>query len=567
MQKIDWIILSFTLLFIVVYGTIKTRKNKDFNEFVIASRQSPSWAVALSVMATQASAITFLSLPGQAYHDGMGFIQFYLGLPLAMIFICLFFIPVFYKYNVYTAYEFLEKRFDGKVRSLATLLFLTQRGLVIGFTIYAPSLILASLLGWDLKILILSIGTLVLIYTVTGGSKAIIITQKHQMFLIMSGMFLVFFILLSSFPDSLSLGNALGIAAANKKMELLNFSTDPSARYTFWNGLTGGFFLMLAYFGTDQTQVGRYLTGKSISESRRGLLINGFLKIPMQFFILLIGLMVFIFFQFHSTPLHFNPNNVSQVSQSEYAGLYTKINSEFEQVLEEKQEVSMLYTGQLYQDYDNPILRDKMVYLASKEKELREEAKAVILKANPNAETNDKDYVFLYYILNYLPKGFVGLLLAVICSAAMSASASELNALATTTVNDIYKRSTRNNRSENHYLKATQSFTIIWGMIAIAIGCLVPLFENLIQLVNIVGSIFYGVLLGIFIAALFFKNFSSKAVFWGSIGAQIGVIIIYITDTISFLWLNFIGVVLVIFFSYLLHVVLKWSKKPVCLSS
>lgn len=553
MQRLDWIILSCTLLFIVIYGTIKTRKNKNFNDYLLANRQSPSWTVALSVMATQASAITFLSIPGQAYHDGMGFIQFYFGLPLAMIFICLFFIPAFYKYNVYTAYEFLEKRFDIRVRSLATLLFLTQRGLVIGFTIYAPSIILSSLLGWNLKVLIISIGALVLIYTVTGGSKAILITQKQQIFIIMTGMFVAFFIIINSFPDSLSFTNALGIAAANDKMELLNFSTDPSERYTLWNGLTGGFFLMLAYFGTDQTQVGRYLTGKSISESRKGLLINGLLKIPMQFFILLIGVLVFVFFQFNSTPLHFNPSNVTKVESSSYKKQYATIESEFNEVLKDKKEISILYTGQLYQDYNNPILQEKMVSLASKEKELREEAKEIILMANPDAETNDKDYVFLYFIINFLPKGLVGLLLAVILSAAMSASASELNALAATTVNDIYKRNSKKQHSETHYLRATKIFTAIWGAIAIVIGCMVPLFENLIQLVNIVGSIFYGVLLGIFLVALFMKYLSSNAVFWGALLSQIIVIIIYFTDIVSFLWLNFIGVLLVMIISNLLH--------------
>ncbi len=553
MQRLDWIILSCTLLFIVIYGTIKTRKNKNFNDYLLANRQSPSWTVALSVMATQASAITFLSIPGQAYHDGMGFIQFYFGLPLAMIFICLFFIPAFYKYNVYTAYEFLEKRFDIRVRSLATLLFLTQRGLVIGFTIYAPSIILSSLLGWNLKVLIISIGVLVLIYTVTGGSKAILITQKQQIFIIMTGMFVAFFIIINSFPDSLSFTNALGIAAANDKMELLNFSTDPSERYTLWNGLTGGFFLMLAYFGTDQTQVGRYLTGKSISESRKGLLINGLLKIPMQFFILLIGVLVFVFFQFNSTPLHFNPSNVTKVESSSYKKQYATIESEFNEVLKDKKEISILYTGQLYQDYNNPILQEKMVSLASKEKELREEAKEIILMANPDAETNDKDYVFLYFIINFLPKGLVGLLLAVILSAAMSASASELNALAATTVNDIYKRNSKKQHSETHYLRATKIFTAIWGAIAIVIGCMVPLFENLIQLVNIVGSIFYGVLLGVFLVALFMKYLSSNAVFWGALLSQIIVIIIYFTDIVSFLWLNFIGVLLVMIISNLLH--------------
>lgn len=553
MQSLDWVILSFTLLFIVVYGTIKTRKNDDYDEYVRAKRQTPSWAVALTVMATQASAITFLSIPGQAYHDGMSFIQFYFGLPLAMIFICIFFIPLFYKYNVYTAYELLEKRFDIRVRSLATVLFLIQRGLVAGFTIYAPSIILSTLFGWDLKMLIVGIGILVLAYTVTGGAKAIIITQKQQMFIIMTGMFAVFFIIIYSFPDSLSFSNALGIAAANDKMELLNFSTSPHERYTIWNGLTGGFFLMLAYFGTDQTQVGRYLTGKSINESRRGLLINGLLKIPMQFFILLIGVLVFVFFQFHDTPLHFNPTNVSKVKLSEYKNDFELVENEFKEVLEEKKEISILYTGQLYQDYDNPILQEKMVSLASKEKELRDEAKAIILQSNPNAETNDKDYVFLYFIVNYLPQGLVGLLIAVIFSAAMSASASELNALATATVNDIYKRNSTQQKSDQHYVKTTKIFTLVWGAIAIIIGCLVPLFENLVQLVNIVGSIFYGVLLGIFLTALFFKFSDSRAVFWAAICSQIAVLVIYFAEIISFLWLNLIGALSVIILSLLLH--------------
>ncbi|MCP1997240.1 sodium:solute symporter [Flavobacterium sp. HSC-61S13] len=549
MQTIDWIVLSCTLLFIVIYGTIKTKSSKNVNEYILANKETPGWAVALSVMATQASAITFLSIPGQAYHDGMSFIQFYFGLPLAMIVICIFFIPLYYKYNVFTAYEFLERRFDVRIRSLAAVLFLVQRGIVIGLTIYAPAIILSSILGWDLKALIIIIGGLVLVYTVTGGSKAIILTQKQQVFVILTGLILTFFIILNSFPDDLSLADALGIAAANDKMKIVDFSFDPSVRYTFWNGITGGFFLMLAYFGTDQTQVGRYITAKSVGESQKGLIINALLKVPMQFFILLTGVLVFVFFQFHNAPLHFNPTNTNAVNASIYQKEYHAIEKELHEVLEDKKEVSILYTGQLYQDYNNPILQEKMVSLSGKEKELREQAKEVILKANPKAEINDKDYVFIYFIINYLPRGLIGLLLAVILCAAMAASASELNALAATTAIDLYKRNLKSVKSDSHYLKVTKLFTIIWGVIAILTACVVNLFENLIQLVNIVGSVFYGTVLGIFLVAIFVKSVHANAVFWGAVITQLSIFYLYYLDVVSFLWLNFIGAMLVVLVS------------------
>lgn len=561
MQSIDWIVLSVTLLFIVIYGSLKTKGSKNVEEFILGNNETPWWTVGLSVMATQASAITFLSTPGQAYHDGMGFVQFYFGLPIAMIVICITFIPIYHRLKVFTAYEFLEQRFDVKTRSLAALLFLFQRGLGTGLTIYAPAIILSSLLGWNLTLMNIIIGVLIIVYTFSGGTKAVNVTQKQQMFVIMTGMFITFVLILSYLPDELSFSNALGIAGANGKMNIVDFSFDPETRYTFWSGITGGFFLALSYFGTDQSQVGRYLTGKSIKESQMGLIMNGLLKVPMQFFILLTGVMVFVFFQFHSAPLHFNPNNIKVINHSPYKSEYHKLEQQLDQVQEEKKEISMLYVGQLQQDFDNPILQQKMVSLSGKEKDLREQAKDLITKADPKTETNDKDYVFIHFILNYLPKGLIGLLLAVILSAAMSSSASGLNALASTTTIDLYKRNLKTEKDEKHFVNATQFFTLLWGLIAILFACVGTLFENLIQLVNIVGSIFYGTVLGIFLIAFYIKYIKAKAVFWGASFSQLLIFYIYYLDVVSFLWLNIIGAVLTIIFASLIETYLRMTQK------
>ncbi|UUC44654.1 sodium:solute symporter family transporter [Flavobacterium cerinum] len=561
MQSIDWIVLSVTLLFIVIYGALKTKGSKNVEEFILGNNETPWWTVGLSVMATQASAITFLSTPGQAYHDGMGFVQFYFGLPIAMVVICITFIPIYHRLKVFTAYEFLEQRFDVKTRSLAALLFLFQRGLGTGLTIYAPAIILSSLLGWNLTLMNIIIGVLIIVYTFSGGTKAVNVTQKQQMFVIMTGMFITFVLILSYLPDELSFSNALGIAGANGKMNIVDFSFDPEKRYTFWSGITGGFFLALSYFGTDQSQVGRYLTGKSIKESQMGLIMNGLLKVPMQFFILLTGVMVFVFFQFHSAPLHFNPNNIKVINHSPYKSEYHKLEQQLDQVQEEKKEISMLYVGQLQQDFDNPILQQKMVSLSGKEKDLREQAKDLITKADPKTETNDKDYVFIHFILNYLPKGLIGLLLAVILSAAMSSSASGLNALASTTTIDLYKRNLKTEKDEKHFVNATQFFTLLWGLIAILFACVGTLFENLIQLVNIVGSIFYGTVLGIFLIAFYIKYIKAKAVFWGATFSQLLIFYIYYLDVVSFLWLNIIGAVLTIIFASLIETYLRMTQK------
>lgn len=551
MESLDWIVLICTLLFIVVYGALKTKGSENVKDYLLDNNETPWFTVGISVMATQASAITFLSTPGQAYHDGMGFVQFYFGLPIAMIVIAYTFIPIYHKLKVYTAYEYLEERFDVKTRSLAAILFLIQRGLGTGLTIYAPSIILSALLGWNLTMLNIVIGILVIVYTVSGGTKAVNVTQKQQMFVIMSGMFITFFTILSYLPDDLDFGNALHVAGANGKMDILDFSYNPETRYTFWSGITGGFFLMLSYFGTDQSQVGRYLTGKSIKESQMGLIMNGILKVPMQFFILLTGVLVFVFFQFNDTPLHFNPNNVAKIKASDKKTEYLALEKKLDEINVDKKVVNQLYVEQLqHNDYDNPTLRKQMVTLANNEKDLREEAKELIASIDSNSETNDKDYVFLYFILNYLPKGLLGLLLAVIFSAAMSSSASGLNSLAATTAIDIYKRNVEE-KSDKHYVYATQFFTLFWGIIAILFACIGTLFENLIQLVNIIGSIFYGTVLGIFLVGFYIKYIKAKAIFLGASISQLIIFYIYYIDVVSFLWLNFIGALLTILLSTL----------------
>lgn len=558
MQLFDWIILLTTLLFIVIYGVWKTKGSKNVADFILGNNETPWHVVGLSVMATQASAITFLSTPGQAYHDGMGFVQFYFGLPIAMVLICATFIPIYHKYKVYTAYEYLEKRFDLKTRSLAAVLFLVQRGLGTGLTIYAPAIILSAILGWNLTYMNIFIGISVIIYTFSGGTKAVNVTQKQQMFVIMLGMFTTFFLILHYLPNDMTFSSALHIAGANDKMNIVDFSFDPEQKYTFWSGITGGFFLALAYFGTDQSQVGRYLSGKSVRESQMGLIMNGLLKVPMQFFILLTGVMVFVFFQFNPVPLNFNPNNKIAIENSKYKDEYRTLEKKLDALSEDKKVINLLYIDQLNQDYDNPTLRKELVALSSKEKDLRDRAKVIIKKADPDSETNDKDYVFFHFVLNYLPKGLIGLLLAVILSAAMSSTASGLNALASTTAIDIYKRNLTTEKSETHYLNATKFFTVMWGVIAILFACIGTLFENLIQLVNIIGSIFYGTVLGIFLVGFYLKKVQSKAVFYSAVISQITIFVIYYfaifiypsgEEKLGYLWLNFIGALLTIILS------------------
>ena len=551
MELIDWTILAFTLVFIIVYGIWKNNSHKNIKDYIRGGNQASWLTVGLSVMATQASAITFLSTPGQAFNDGMGFVQFYFGLPFAMVIICLFFLPVYHKLKVFTAYEFLENRFDLKTRTLTAVLFLIQRGLAAGITIYAPAIILSVVLGWNLKILVVIIGLLVVLYTFVGGTQAVNVTQKQQMFIIFSGMIAAFIFIVKALPEDLTFNNALQLAGMNEKLNVLDFSFNPNNRYTFWSGITGGLFLALSYFGTDQSQVQRYLSGKSLGESQRGLIMNGFLKIPMQFFILLTGVLVFVFFQYEKAPLHFNPYAIEKVKTSEGREQFKALEIANDIIHQEKQK-------QLQQKdfFTNPSSQAKYLQLEKQTQRNRTAAKEIIETNAPQIESNDKDYVFIYFIINHLPQGLIGLLLAVILSAAMSSSASEINALSAITVIDLYKRF-KGPKDEKHYVWAGKTFTLLWGCIAIGFALVGNLFENLIQLINIIGSLFYGTILGIFLIAIFFKTIKANAVFWAALVTEAIVLIVFNQDMVSFLWLNVIGAVLMIVMASLTQRFLK----------
>ncbi|MDD7887894.1 sodium:solute symporter [Flavivirga sp. 57AJ16] len=547
---IDWVVLGVTLMAIVTYGTWQTKGSKNVQDYLKGGNSSKWWTIGLSVMATQASAITFLSTPGQAFNDGMGFVQFYFGIPIAMVVICIVFIPLYHRLKVYTAYEFLENRFDLKTRTLAAVLFLVQRGLAAGITIFAPAIILSVVLGWDLLTLNIIIGLLVIIYTVTGGTRAVNVTQKHQMVVIFIGMLVAFFLIVSKLPADITFSKALSIAGASGKMEVLDFSFNLNNRYTFWSGIIGGTFLMLSYFGTDQSQVQRYLSGKSVKEMQLGLIFNGLLKVPMQFFILLVGVMVFVFYQFNEAPINFNPTAAEVVLNSQYADEFKSLQNEQRQVFNDKQTLIKSFTDAA----DNPNASKDIAIANEANDAIRNEAKILINKAaeeqNIKIESNDKDYVFIHFILNNLPRGLIGLLLAVILSAAMSSTSSELNALGSTTTIDLYKRNT-SEKTEEEMVRASKWFTFAWGVIAICVACVANLAENLIQLVNIIGSIFYGNVLGIFLLAFFFKFVKGNAVFIGALITQVLIIVLYILDlyqiiNLPFLWLNFVGCAIVI---------------------
>ena len=550
MSPIDWVILICTLATIVIYGVYKTYGAKGMDGYLLGDQQAKWWTVGLSVMATQASAITFLSTPGQAYHSGMGFVQFYFGLPIAMVIICVSFIPIYHKLKVYTAYEFLEGRFDLKTRSLTAILFLIQRGLGAGITIFAPAIILSTILKWNLNATILVIGTLVIIYTVLGGTRAVNVTQKQQMTIIMIGMFIAFFTILNLLPQDITFSNALQIAGAGDKLDILDFSFDLENKYTVWTGLTGGVFLMLSYFGTDQSQVARYLSGKSIRESRLGLIFNGLVKVPMQFFILLVGVMVFVFYQFNQAPIFFNEVGIDMVKESEYKAEFEKLEVIYDANFSEKKSLQKEYAIAINNNNSQEIstLESKIKYLHQDELYLRDVSKMMItlVDVKEEIETNDKDYVFIHFILSQLPRGLIGLLLAVILSAAMSSCASELNALGSTTSVDIYKRNFARGRDDEHYVKASKWLTLLWGVIAIAFATWGTLFENLIQLVNIIGSLFYGTILGVFIVAFYIKWIRGNAVFISALISEALVIYIYYLDVVPYLWLNLIGCVLVV---------------------
>ena len=563
MSTLDWIILIGTLCGIVSYGVWKTRGAKDLTSFLKGNNDAKWWGIGISIMATQASAITFLSTPGQAYTDGMRFLQFYLGLPIAMVILCVTFVPIFYRLKVYTAYEYLESRFDLKTRTLAALLFLVQRGLAAGITIYAPAIILSTLLHWNLTLTNIFIGVLVIIYTVSGGTKAVTQTQKQQMAVMMGGMILAGILVLNMLPEHIGFTDAMTIAGTMGKMNMINFDFDLEDRYNFWTGTTAALFLFLSYFGTDQSQVQRYLTGKSLAESRLGLIMNGLLKVPMQFIILIIGVMVFVFYQFNTPPVFFNKVELEQVRQSEYNLNLTELETQFINLHNQKKiAINNTFTKK-QSNIQSKESKAKILAYESEMNSIREEVKHLVKKNNPKAETNDKDYIFMSYVMDYLPHGVIGLLFAVMFSAAMSSTASELNALASTTTVDLYKRSVKKNETDKHYLNSSKYFTLLWGVLAIIFATTASLFENLIQAVNLLGSLFYGTILGIFIVAFYLKKIQANAVFYAAILAEVMVILIHYVNTLEnppewlkmgYLWYNLVGCILVVIFGLLFQV-------------
>lgn len=559
MSIIDWVVLFSTLLFIVGYGVYKTRGSHDLEGYFKGNYSMRWWTVGLSVMATQASAVTFLSTPGQAYEDGMRFVQFYFGLPIAMIILSVTAIPIYFRLKVYTAYEYLESRFDLKTRSLAALLFLVQRGLAAGITIYAPSIVLSTLMGWSLTITTMIIGLLVIIYTASGGTKAVSQTQQQQMAVMMGGMIIAVFVIINMLPQEVSFKHTLDLAGHLGKFNVVDFSFDLSNRYNFWSGITGGLFLALSYFGTDQSQVQRYLAAQSTTQSRLGLMMNALLKVPMQFIILFVGVLVFIFYQFHQPPLYFIEGNEQKIEKSGYAEEWQSLEQQHSFVFEQKRQKIGEMVESIEQGNQEKISRQKqeIARLQQAGASVQRQARELISEALPNAETKDTDYVFLTFVISYFPKGLVGLVLAVVFSAAMSSTASELNALASTTTIDIYKRSVRKSGSDKHYLLISKLFTFVWGGIAMLFATFASLADNLIEFVNIIGSVFYGTILGIFLVAFYIKYVQSHAVFIAAVIAESLVIYLFFTSSIGFLWFNVIGCMLVVTFSLLIQKILN----------
>jgi SSS family solute:Na+ symporter len=562
MRSLDWILLSSFLAFVVAYGVWKTRGKKDIQDFFLANKSTPWYAITVSIMATQASAITFLSTPGQAYVDGMRFVQFYFGLPIAMVILSITAVPIYHKLKVYTAYEFLEQRFDLKNRALGSILFLIQRGLAAGFTILAPALIISVILGWDFRLTIFMTGGLVIIYTAAGGTEAVTKTHLLQMTIVTAGMGTALLMIFHRLPPDISFDSAVHVAGKLGKLNVINFAFSWKDRYNFWSGLIGGGFLALSYFGTDQSQVQRYLSGRSIAQSRLGLLANGVLKVPMQFIILFIGAMVFVFYQFVTPPLFFNPVESANIRDSSYGQAYSKLETGFNRLNEEKQDQirKMLAAIEARNDADVDSALQKIRRTRESEAGVRQEAIQLIKKRNPLAETNDTNYIFLSFVTHFLPAGLVGLIMAAILSASMSSSSAELNALASVTVIDIYKRICKRNASDRHYLFVSKLATVFWGLYAISFAQFANHLGSLIEAVNIMGSLFYGTILGIFLIAFYFKNIRGHATFIAAIIAELSVLACYFFTRIPYLWFNVIGCVILISLANILNPLLKGKK-------
>jgi solute:Na+ symporter, SSS family len=559
MSGIDWIVLASTLLLIVLYGVYRSRGSKSMDAYLLGDREMPWYNVGLSVMATQASAITFLSAPGQGFTDGTRFVQFYFGLPIAMLVLCITFIPIFHRLKVYTAYEFLEQRFDVKTRTFTAILFLIQRGVSTGITIYAPSIILSTILGVSQIYTTAIISILVIIYTVYGGTKAVSYTHLLQMLIIFSAMFLAGYMIVHMLPEGFGFSETYHLAEKLGKINTIDTKFDLNNRYNVWSGLIGGFFLALSYFGTDQSQVGRYLAGKSIKESRMGLIMNGIVKIPMQFLILLIGALLVVFYQFYEAPVYFNDHAVTEVKTSIYAKQYDSIENAASQ-LAQKKASSIHQLSIAYKNNSNELITKEENSLLSYEQEyqaLRKKAKEVITASNTTKDSDDSNYVFLNFVMHYLPKGLIGLIIAVIFLASMGSTASGLSSLASTSVVDIYKRLVRKEDITGDYVKASRWLTVAWGLFCMFIAFYAGKLGNLIEAVNILGSLFYGTILGIFVVAFYFKKIKANAVFYGAAFAEIIVCVFYWLDLTAFLWLNVIGCLLVVLFASIIQVLNK----------
>lgn len=588
MNEIDWIVLVGIQVFIVVYGIWKTRGSQDMKGYVLGNREMKWFTIGISIIATQASAVTFFSTPGQAFGDGMRFIQFYFGLPIAMVVLSIVAIPLYHRLNVYTAYEFLEKRFDLKTRALGALLFLTQRSLAAGLSIYAPAIVLATVLKINFQIINIFVGLLVIAYTVSGGTKAVSVTQKQQMGVILLGMIAAVVVLVFNLPNDISLNDSLTIAGKMGRMNVVDFSFNPDDRYNIWSGILAGTFLFLSYFGTDQSQVQRYLGGQSIGQSRMGLLLNGMVKIPMQFFILFVGVLLFVFYQFEPSPIYFNVNERNQAYASPEANRFKEIESAYAANQQHKQQKlrELLAHQEAGETAQVDQVQHQLLELQAEAEDLRNQATIIIRRDDldkarreallngddealeqariiQQSKSRDGDFVFITFILDYLPHGLIGLLVSVILSAAMSSASSELNSLGTTTTVDIYQRMINKNASDHHYLFVSKAITVFWGVFAIGFSLFADQLENLIQAVNLIGSLVYGTVLGIFLVAFFMKKINGDQVFIAAIIIQSLILFLYIfyPNDISFLWYNPIGGLGVLIISYLIYLIFPKKEK------
>lgn len=540
MNRLDYIVLFATILAIPLYGLWRTYNHPNLREYLKGDKTIRWGTIGLSVMATQAGPITFLSMPGQAYESGIGFIQNYFGQPFALIVVCAIFVPIYQRLKVFTAYEYLGQRFDQKTRLLGAFLFLVQRGIAGGITIYAPAIILSAVLGWDLNLTIWLAGGFVIAYTVVGGTKIVSLTQRYQILVILVGMALAFGIAVYRLPAEFSFNDALSMAGKMGKLEAVDFSIDPSRRYTVWSGIFGGFLLSLSYFGADQSQVQRYLAGGSLRASRIGLLFNAIVKVPMQFLILLLGAMVFLFYQFEKPPIFFNQPTYQRATERGHGPQLTALEGQFDDVFTRKRDALQAMPQASAAEAQE--LTAQVRELEAQARVIRDNTKKILVQAGASPKSKDSDYVFITFVLHHLPHGVVGLLVAVIFCATMSATSAVLNALGSTSAIDFYRPLIRPKASDHHYVVATRWLTLAWGLVAIAVASFASLVENLIEAGNILGSVFYGSILGLFLVAFFIRNVRGSAVFFAAVVAQTLVLILFFTtDRIAYLWYNLIG--------------------------